>query len=330
MKEDYKEYNLLTKRLLEEGYSAEHHPDHVRVDVPMWQEKTLDNYDGGFTYERWWIFEQTFKTPCGLQCKGLQCHSNMSYMGIEWTFENDMATIRCPYEKKECKLKHEYLQENKVLRYECEVHMAEEEYFYEGSVEHILKLHDDEIRRQEISFGLQRKGRVCREHMRFNRDTLEWEMNYDPYYCGLSRCAGMCPVLGHELDKKRGNVFYPYLQHPYLQIGSLDVMGELAINLTFQSVYQIQIVNDNGYDMAILYLMNYSLSQFVDCLGLWLSFYPQFRDEIARNLVLDPKFSLFEHEEMYNPILNKLKEVDPKSMRQKKFFWRRMCEPDII
>ena len=208
MKENYKEYNLLTKRLLEEGYSAEHHPDHVRVDVPMCQEKTLDNYDGGFTYERWWIFEQTFRTPCGLQCKGLQCHSNMSYMGIEWTFENDMATIHCPYEKKECKLKHEYLQENKVLRYECEVHMTKEEYYYEGSVEHILKLHDDEIRRQEVSFRQQKNGRVCREHMRFNRDTLEWEMNYDPYHCGSSRCAGMCPVLGHELDKKKGNVFY--------------------------------------------------------------------------------------------------------------------------
>ena len=50
---------------------------------------------------------------------------------------------------------------------------------------------------------------------------------------------------------------YPYLQHLYLQIGSLDVMGELAINLTFQSVYQIQIVNDNGYDMAILYYCDY-------------------------------------------------------------------------
>ena len=165
----------------------------------MWQEKTLDNYDGGFTYEKWWIFEQTFKTPCGLQCKGLQCHSNMSYMGIEWTFENDMATIHCPYEKKECKLKHEYLQEHGILRYDCEVHMTEEEYCYEGSVEHILKLHDDEIRRQEISFGLQKKGRVCREHMRFNRDTLEWEMNYDPYDCGRNRCAGMCPVLGLSL-----------------------------------------------------------------------------------------------------------------------------------
>ena len=123
---------------------------------------------------------------------------------------------------------------------------------------------------------------------------------------------------------------YPYLQRKYLQIGSLDVMGELAINLYSQSVHQIQIVNDNGYDVAILYLMNYSLSQFIDCLGLWLSFYPQFRDEIARNLAVDPEFSLFEHEEMYKPILEKLKEVDSKSMRQKKFFWRRMCEPDII
>ena len=45
MKEkEHEEYNALTKRLLEEGYSAEHHPDYVRVDVPMWQEKTLDNY----------------------------------------------------------------------------------------------------------------------------------------------------------------------------------------------------------------------------------------------------------------------------------------------
>ncbi len=43
---------------------------------------------------------------------------------------------------------------------------------------------------------------------KINRDTLEWKMNYDPYDCGRNRCAGMCPVLGHELDMKRGNVFY--------------------------------------------------------------------------------------------------------------------------
>lgn len=61
-----------------------------------------------------------------------------------------------------------------------------------------------------------------------------------------------------------------------------------------------------------------------------MSFYPQFREEINRQLEIEPAFSLFDHEEMYDPILKKLKEVDPKSMREKKFFWRRMCEPDII
>lgn len=71
MKEKYhEEYNLLTRRLLEEGYSAEHHPDYVRVDVPMWQKKTLDNYDGGFTYERWWILNRPLRLPAGCSAKG--------------------------------------------------------------------------------------------------------------------------------------------------------------------------------------------------------------------------------------------------------------------
>ena len=40
-------------------------------------------------------------------------------------------------------------------------------------------------------------------------EMLEWEMNYDPYDCGRNRCAGMCPVLGHEFRMaKRGSVFY--------------------------------------------------------------------------------------------------------------------------
>ena len=76
--------------------------------------------------------------------------------------------------------------------------------------------------------------------------------------------------------------------------------------------------------------MNYSIRHFVDCLGLWLSFYPQLREEVKRQLEIDPTFSLFEHEELYEPILKKLKEVDPKTMRERRFFWRRMCEPDIV
>ena len=48
------------------------------------------------------------------------------------------------------------------------------------------------------------------EHMTFDRDTQEWQMRYDPYQCGQRRCGGMCPILGHELNKKKGNVFYDF------------------------------------------------------------------------------------------------------------------------
>ena len=119
--------NLLTRGLLASGYTVENHPDYVVLIDNYGNGKSLDNYHGGFSFERKWIREQTFMTPCGLLCKGRQCHSGLWYMGIEWTFENDMATVGCPYEKTDCKLKHEYLQKNAAIRSWCEVHMTAEE-----------------------------------------------------------------------------------------------------------------------------------------------------------------------------------------------------------
>lgn len=244
---DISKYNLLTRRLLEAGYTLDNHPDYVTVQVPFAQKMSLDNDNGGFTFQRWWIFEQTFKTPCGLLCKGLQCHSGMWYMGIGWNYENDMATVHCPYEKSDCTRKHEYLQRHPVLRFQCEVHMTDEEYRYEGSLESIKKLHDDEVRRKELNFSLQKNGHVCREHMFFNRDTQEWEMHYDPYRCGQKRCSGMCPVLGHELDKKKGNVFYD-VKTKYLR---QDLEGTLFEGQVDVSVIKGQKLFDHPVSMDI-------------------------------------------------------------------------------
>ena len=209
---DELEYNLLTQRLLAEGYTAENYPYYV--NLPEHSRFSggdgLDNFYGGFVYQSWYAYEQTFQTPCGLWCKGLQCQTGLHYEGISWTFENDLALIICPYEKAECGLKHEILQstEQLALQRKCNVHMVEDEYRYEGSVEQILKLYDDEILRKKISFRLQKHNRVCEMHMYFNKETQEWEMHYDPGDCARMRCTGYCPVLGRELDKKKGNVFY--------------------------------------------------------------------------------------------------------------------------
>lgn len=215
-----KEYNLLTRRLLEMGYTAENYPDYVRLDKEWYRksEDPLDNFHGGFTFQRCWIYERTFRTPCGLQCKGLRCHAGgLSYMGVDWIFENDMATISCPNDKNNCERKHKLLRGDRddVLRFWCNVHMVDEKYQYEGSVEQMLKLHDDEIKQKKIGFALQRHGRVCDNHMHFDRDKQEWYMIYDPKVCAGFRCSGdwrnengECNILGRKLDKKKGNVYY--------------------------------------------------------------------------------------------------------------------------
>lgn len=214
-------YNELTKKLLSEGYTAENYPAHVRLAHCFEHEKDpLDNFYGGFEYQRWWIYEKTFKTPCGLQCKGSSCMTGMRIGEMEWTYENDMPTIRCPYNKGVCEKKHNLLPTDGPFKTRCNVHMVGEVYCYDGSVEGILKLHDEEIRLKRISFDLQRNGRTCINHMHYDLDKQEWRMHYDPEYCAARRCTGMhgmhgnigekakCPVLGRELDPKRGNVFY--------------------------------------------------------------------------------------------------------------------------
>lgn len=227
------ERNLLTKGLLAAGYTVEDHPDYVVLSDNYGGGKSLDNFDGGFRFEWRWLYEQTFRTPCGLLCKGRQCHSGLSYMGIRWTFENDMATVCCPYEKADCRMKHEYLQKNKVIRFWCEVHMTAEEYRYEGSVEQLEKLHEKEIREKEMKFSLERGGRVCREHMIFDRDTQEWQMHYDPYRCGQRQCCGLCPILGHELDEKKGNVFYDVkIRRQRIDLDGTLFEGQVDTNIT--------------------------------------------------------------------------------------------------
>ena len=195
-----KEYNNLTKRLLAEGYTETNYPDYVQLPTG-----TLNNPYGGFEYKRYWIYEKIFKTPCGLQCKGENCLTGLYCMGIEYTFENNNALAECPYDKKKCELTKTL---NTSIRTNCPVHMIDEEYEYEGSIEGIQKLQDDEIEREKTSFILQKNGRICENHMHYDKEKKEWNMHYDPSICANMGCSGNCPVLGRKLDKKKGNVYY--------------------------------------------------------------------------------------------------------------------------
>ena len=128
---DMREYNKLTKELLAEGYSAECHPDYVMVgNTCPDKDNPLSNLDGGFVYVRSHIRKMTFRTPCGLQCRGESCMSSLELEGIEWTFENDMATVQCPYRIAVCEDKHESLPCTGVINTWCNVHQVDEPYQY--------------------------------------------------------------------------------------------------------------------------------------------------------------------------------------------------------
>lgn len=214
-----KEYNSLTRKLLAEGYTADNHPDYVYVGKCCQdKDNPLQNLDGGFRYYSWYTYERTFRTPCGLQCKGTSCMTGLYRGPFEFTFENDMATIKCPYHNKDCMKKNAELRDAGVISDRCNVYMTDEDYQYEGSVEGILKLEDERIRREKISFDLMHHGRTCENHMHYDYEKGKWEMHYNPLWCANGCYHGfmksdenghaICPILGRTLDPKKGNVYY--------------------------------------------------------------------------------------------------------------------------
>ena len=213
-----KEYNELTQKLLAAGYTAKNHPDYVEIGrcCPE-KDNPLRNYEGGFVYRNQYIREKTFRTPCGLMCLGWSCMTGMYYMGQEWTFENDAALIYCPYRKYDCEMKDSKLPRESAIRDSCNVHLVNEEYRYEGSVEELKKQYGEQVEKEKQAFIDAHHGRACENHMRYDREAGQWKMRYDPAVCASFKCRGnahvlgakgICPILGRPLDAKRGNVYY--------------------------------------------------------------------------------------------------------------------------
>ena len=59
-------YNLVTQELLLAGYTAENHPDYVRIPSGVYGKSPLDNIYGGFEYTQDFLNKKAFRTGCGL------------------------------------------------------------------------------------------------------------------------------------------------------------------------------------------------------------------------------------------------------------------------
>ena len=210
-------YNLLTQRLLAEGYTADNYPkDKVHIAGGYHTASTgpLDNVYGGFEYNRVYSDNFLYKTGCGMYVKGSNVLTHMGYMGEEWCHENDNPVVRCPYDKAECPLNdnrlHGIFGGGNCIQCWCACHKTEAPYDYEHSFEKAEKDRKDEERRKYQEYADAHNGRICQNHMYYNERTREWNMYYEPAQCARMCFAqnGYCPVLGRKLNKKRGNVYY--------------------------------------------------------------------------------------------------------------------------
>ena len=82
------ELNMLTRRLLAEGYKLEDTPPGTRE---------YRDHEGGWTYEYRTLQDMVFETPCGLLAKGEHfANGYMSYQGVDWRPENDNPVLPYP------------------------------------------------------------------------------------------------------------------------------------------------------------------------------------------------------------------------------------------
>lgn len=214
---DMGEYNLLTQKLLAEGYTAENYPAYVCLPGSCWGSNPLQNLHGGFEYTREYLNRMVFQTGCGLLLKGSSLgFGSMSYMGILWIPENDNPVVRCPYRKDfcNCNMRNSILGGthggvlSKLLQ--CDCHQTDEPYDYEKSMDKVRNDEDRKKKQKYEAFVESRKGHVCQWHAYYNEWTEKWSHDYDPMICSRS-CMNIgrtCDFTHLPVSRKKGNVFY--------------------------------------------------------------------------------------------------------------------------
>ncbi len=279
-------YNKLTERLLAEGYTADNFPrDKVHIAHGCYPRNgnPLDNVYGGFEYNRIYCESFIYKTGCGMYVKGSNVLSSMGYMGEEWCYENDNPVVRCPYDKAQCLNNDPRLHGMRggglCIQCWCVCHRTDEIYDYEHSFEKADNERKEEKERKYQEYSNAHNGRICERHMYYNERTRTWALHYEPKLCAKLCYSqnGYCPILGKQLSRKRGNVYYDLKTSviPNMdgkQISLFDKSEEVTIskgNRFFEKPCSIDIceafVKANGEkEISYHYEINHSFERFIN------------------------------------------------------------------
>lgn len=216
MQRDLSRYNLLTQRLLQEGWTEENYPDYVRLSSGAFGPTQLDNLYGGFEYTKEFRNGLVFKTGCGLLVRGSDLgFGAMFYNGIAWIPENNNPVITCPLRPDICEQRFSECLGGPIggglsKLYQCDLRLTEEPWRYEKSLRKVVDDEDRKKREKMEAFERRVKGHACHWHMHYDEWKQEWTQKFDPTVCArwCQRIGRECDLTGKEISKKRGHVFY--------------------------------------------------------------------------------------------------------------------------
>lgn len=178
-------------------------------ELPAYMEWGHGLDEGEVVYKHSWLDRQTFITPCGILLKGESLFNGLSTGGYDWIAENDRAICHCPLRANECDKRDSHLSEKCASYGWCNVHMTDQQYVYDGSLEDIEKK-SEKRRHEAINKYLEDHPRSCRQQIGVEWDGIEpkivrkWRFEN----CVQGKC-GYCPVRDRKmLEKGTGNVFY--------------------------------------------------------------------------------------------------------------------------
>lgn len=300
-----KEYNELTKRLLADGYTVNHYPDHVQICTSRLPgNDPLNNLAGGFEYKRYYSDQIVYKTGCGKYIMGKNVLGNLSYI-VEWSHENDNPVFRCPYDKPECQYNDPRLYGTHggglCIQCWCTCHRTDESYDYENSIEKANAEREEERKQKYEEYSRAHNGRICRNHMFYDERTRTWSLKYDPTRCA-SMCYsqnGYCPILGRRLSKKRGNVYYDLKESGAVkknddQIGFFDQERWKVVTKGIRFLKKPcsmdiceAIVNTQADKIHDNYAINHSSMKLMDETYIWEIYNIRAESKPSRDLIQD-------------------------------------------
>ena len=196
--------NLLTERLLAEGYTPDNHPDYVEWHCG-WR---------CFEYTRNFLANTVWETPCGLLMKGIHSYNHSSFGGIDYCPENNNPLFGCPYfDETPCP----HRLDNQLWGHNCVYHMTDKPYDYERSVEKIWDYWDTlEYKAwQEIGVNC-----AC---MVWDRPSRKYVPMFDVRECMRIRCQNEeCYITKQPRNLQKVNIYYDIVRVKKYKTGLIE------------------------------------------------------------------------------------------------------------